>query len=304
MMGQLRFVGALAFLFSRSRGWKIRVAIVYLGLFLKTASGGVFYEFVLWMGYLLISLAYLKRWRLKLAIGLVAAFFLLTMLNDIKEEYRREIYVSGKMPIAEKVKILASLFWNNPEADLPQYVVARRLVRWNQGWIIARVMATVPDHQPYANGETIKEAVIASILPRLIFPDKLKAFSREMFMTYTGTFLNESTAMELGLAGEMYANYGLVGGVIALGIYGLLIGFIFSKFFHLAQDNALNWVWVPFVMLVVFEAEWNVYDIINYSTKSFVVFIVVISFMPDLRTIFFGRVGKLVSRITHIKTQS
>lgn len=303
ILAQLRFVATLSFLFSGSRGWILRVAIVYLALFSETASGAVFYELVLWSCYLVISLAYLNKWRWKLLLAFLAGFYLLTTLNAVKEDYRYELGSSSNLPFIEKLNILTDLFFDKSQSNLSDENIADKTIRWNQGWIIARIMATVPNVEPYANGETIQDAVIASLLPRFMFPDKLTTASQEFFTTYTRAELNEETAMELGVPGEMYANFGVVGGVIGTGIYGLLIGFIFSKFVHLAKKNTVVWAWVPFVLLVAFEAEWNVYDILNYLVKSFAVFVVVISAMPMLRKLFFGKVRTLIYRITRRRAQ-
>ena len=53
------------------------------------------------------------------------------------------------------------------------------VVRINQGWIIAKVMDNVPSREPYANGETVKNAIIASIFPRFVDPDKAIAGGHE-----------------------------------------------------------------------------------------------------------------------------
>ena len=289
MLGLLRFVGALALMFTSTRGWQWRVGVVYLGLLIHASSEGLFYEFVLWCGYLFISFAYLKRWRWKLLFFLAISFLVLTILNGVKQEYRQRI-VAEEISNTEKVTTLGTLMWdslgkgNDPYSIKEERGLGDKLVRWNQGWIIARIMSTVPDIQPYAKGETILSAIVASIVPRVCLPGKLGASSKETFERFTGLRISQSTSMALGVAGEMYANFGRIGGILSTFVYGLLIGFIFSKFNRLAEKDILWWAWAPFVLLPCIEAEWNLVDVLNHITKSSIVMIGLIYLIPVFRT--------------------
>ncbi len=293
VLAQLPFSAALTLMFCSTKGWGLRTFIVYLGMFLKVASGGIFYEMVLWAGYLMISLAYIRKWRWKLLLALVGVFFMIALLNGIKNDYRNRIDSDENLSVFSKVRILANLFIK-PDGTLRDKPVGDQIVRWNQGWIVARVMATVPNSQPYANGQTIQEALIASIVPRIFSPNKMVVASHELFTTYTGADLAEDTSMALGPAGEMYANFGLWGGVMGIGIFGVFIGLIFYQFVRFAKYSNAVWAWVPFVLLAAFQSEWNIYDIINYVTKSGFVFLLVVLLFPSLRSILKKRMKRII----------
>src|SRR5208282_345065 len=104
-------------------------------------------------------------------------------------------------------------------------------LRYNQGWIINRVMQNVPSGEPYANGETLLAAVKASILPRLFSPDKVRAGGRENMRRFAGYTLGSGTSMNLGYAGEMYANFGYWGGIAGCFFYAFLLGLMFRCVF-------------------------------------------------------------------------
>lgn len=278
ILSQLSFVGALAWMLSGTRGWVFRVAFVYLHLLVEVAGGGVFYEFILWSGYLLICMAYLRRWRARLVAALLAALILGGVLNSIKSEYRGTIAVRN-LDGFEQVQILGELLWNaisGTDKAKSSANFGDSVVRFNQGWIMSRVMSRVPNAEPYANGQTVLSAVVASVVPRVFFPDKEVVGSRNMFAKFAGIQLNEHTQMTIGIAGEMYANFGPLGGVFAVFIYGYLVGWMFNGFARIAYHNPLWWAWVPFVMIAAIESDWNLVDILNYIVKSLIILWLVI----------------------------
>ena len=67
--------------------------------------------------------------------------------------------------------------------------------RYNHGWIVGRVMNTVPEVEPYAKGETIIGAFIAAALPRVLFPGKYIA-GGEYFERFTQMSLYDSRTGE------------------------------------------------------------------------------------------------------------
>lgn len=279
ILAQLRFVAALSWMFTNTSGWQKRVILVYSHLLLLVAGGGLFYEFVLWSGYLLICIAWVRKWRMKLFIALISALCVATFLNGIKSDYRF-IISKNKIDDVQKVKLLGSLLWDSISSANETFFSTNtgdRIVRFNQGWIVARIQKRVPDGEPYASGETIVSAIVASIVPRFLVPEKLGAVSKELFKKYTGHELSQSTSMALGVVGEMYANFGTLGGIFAIFVYGLIVGRLFSFFATKAQTNILWYAWLPFTLLWVVEAEWNLVDIMNHFVKSFMVMIFLIT---------------------------
>ncbi len=281
ILAELRFVGALCYLFTRTKGWLIRIIIVYATLFLVTVQGGVFYEIILWSGYLFISLAYLYKWKWRMPFYLIIGFIILNTFNLSKPEYRAYILKYPETSLTKKIGLFSDIYLKvltHKNRDTAE--VSEQMVRWNQGWIISRLMFMVPAYEPFAQGETIVTAIVASVVPRIFFPNKLGSGSREVFFKYTGISLGSSTSMAFGTAGEMYINFGRLGGVLCMLCYGLMVGFIYSRFARLAKKEVLWWAWVPLVLLTTIEAEWNLVDVLNHIVKSLAVMIAFIYFFP------------------------
>lgn len=149
-------------------------------------------------------------------------------------------------------------------------------VRLNQGWIISKVLENVPKNIPFQNGRTIVEAFEASLLPRFLFPDKIGAtHGLENFRQITGLALNNKTSMGLSIAAEFYANFGIIGGWIAILVYGIFLAFTIRLLVNnLGHNSPLIFLWFILVFFQVVKAETELMKIINHITKSIVFFMI------------------------------
>jgi hypothetical protein len=284
LLASFRFMGALGWMVTRTPGWGIRVVGVMLHLTAIQSSGGLFYLVIHWGGYFLLVFAFMRGWRWKMAVALVIGVLGLSLLQSVKPTYRvslREEQVSNPV---EALARLVSMMWDRA---LTGNVVDRDgdpgdvLVRFNQGWIIARVMTHVPKDQPYARGGTLADAALFSIVPRFLVPSKAEGASRDLFRKYTGVDLADTTRMGLGIIGEMYANFG-TSGIIATFIYGLAIGTLFLWFADKAQLNPLWWAAASIVLLPSVEPGFNVEDIANHVVKASIVLIAIWKLVPAM----------------------
>lgn len=283
LLAQLRFVGALAFVVSDTKGWLLRVSFVFLHLFVYVSAVGVFYEFVLWGGFLLILLAYLGKWKSKLVLDIFVALTLGGILNIVKADYREKIEFN---PVGsyEKVILLSDLIIDKVLAPAETFSLENieiMLIRYNQGWIMSRAFARVPAQVPYAEGETIGQAIV-NLIPRFLLPSKERIASKDFLYQYAGIELNENTSMTLGVAGEMYVNFGPFGGPMAVYLYGLVLSYTLSRFFRVASLNRLWWAIIPFIFLACIQVDWNISDILNYTIKSMFVLYFTLYFIKKL----------------------
>lgn len=286
-LANLRFVGILYWMITRTKGWMWRTGLVFSILLVQLTVGGVFYQLILWLIYLFIALAYIKKWSWKILPIFITSIILLVWFNNVKTAYRLETSAIG-IRNKESAISLGRLFLDaiRSKKGLPEIIEKRSfgdmLVRYNQGWIISRIISWVPNREPYASGETVSAAFVDSLVPRFLFPNKFSLSSDEIFKKYTG-HNPDKASMALSISGEMYANFGRDGGIIATFFYALLIGCIFFGFVHLARDHVLWLAWVPFVLLAAFEAEWNLVNVLNSIIKSLLVMALVVCFSPFFR---------------------
>jgi len=277
LVSSLRFVGALGWMVTRTPGWHIRVAVVMLHLAAVQSSGGLFYLVVHWGGYFVLVYGFMRRWRWQMAVALLVGLAGLSLLQGIKPNFRSSLVeeqVSG--PVEAFTRLVSMLFEQARQGHLvdPDVRPGDFLVRFNQGWIVARVMTHVPAEEPYAKGETLMEALVFSVVPRFLVPSKRDGTSRELFRRYTGVYLSQNTRMGLGIIGEMYANFGRWGGIAATFVYGLAMGWLFLFFALRAQKNPLWWAAASTVLLPGVEPGFNLEDIANHVVKAAVLFFI------------------------------
>jgi hypothetical protein len=142
------------------------------------------------------------------------------------------------------------------------------VTRINQGWIIARIMSWTPSREPFAEGETIKEAVKATLLPRFLAPNKVIAGGRTYFTRFTGKDISEDTSMGLSLLGEAYANYAIFGGSLFMFIIGLFYNFFVFQIYKIANKHPTIIFFIPLIFLQVVKAETDFSVILNHLIKA------------------------------------
>jgi hypothetical protein len=270
---------------TQTPGWQIRVGIVFALLLFEQTASGVFYLVVHWGGYFVLVYAFMRRWRWKLGVAVLIGLVLLGFLQQIKPAYRERIDATWYEPV-DAVKLFGTMVWDRIRGEYQPEVATDfgdTLVRFNQGWIISKIMTHVPREEPYANGQTLADAIVFSVLPRFLFPDKATGVSHELFMQYTGVKLASNTNMGLGIIGEMYANFGFWGGILSTFLYGLAVGGMFTFFAKRAILNPLWWAVGSIVLLPAVEPGINIEDIMNHVVKGAIVLVVLWKFLPAMQ---------------------
>jgi hypothetical protein len=287
LISSLRFVGALGWMVTKTPGWVIRVLVVMLHFVAtQSAGGGMFYLVVHWGGYFLLVYGFMKRWRMTMAMALLAGIVGLGLLQTVKPSFRASLIEERPAGSVEAFTRLTSMLWeriSQGHAVDPTSDTGDTLVRFNQGWIIARIMTHVPAEEPYAMGQTLADAAIFTVLPRFLFPGKREGASTELFFRFTGIKLPPNTRMGLGVIGELYANFGVLGGVLATFVYGGMMGMIFLFFAGRAQKNPLWWAVAPAILLPCVEPGFNIEDVSNHIVKAAVVFLIVWKLCPPVQ---------------------
>ena len=285
LLSSFRFFAALGYMVTETPGWRLRVFVVFLLLLFEQTSAGVFYLVIHWGGYFTLVYAFMRRWRWKLGVVILIGLVGLGVLQQIKPAYREKINATWYDSMDSFV-LFSSMVWDRvrgENVDQLETDFGDTLVRFNQGWIITRIMTYVPKERPFARGETIADAMVFSVLPRFLFPDKATGASQDIFLKYTGVALPKGTSMGLGIIGEMYANFARFGGILATFVYALLLGGAFCFFARKAMPNPLWWAVGSIVLLPAVEPGINVEDIMNHVVKGGIVLFVLWKLAPAMQ---------------------
>ncbi len=270
----LRFIG-LYFLFLSNRKHKAWFVFSMIGwLFLSALKDTTFHEFILWLGFFIIIVAYITKPSIrKKIIYVVVLLLLIVVIQTVKFSYRNAVN-KGNVNKLETFTSLAQKDVFNGNYVTSNTNLKSAVLRINQGWIIARIMYWTPDYEPFAHGETIQKAINASLLPRFLNPNKEIAGGRTYFKRFTGKNISNNTSMGLGLLGEAYANYGKQGGALFMFFIALFYNIILVYIYKLAIKHPTLIFFLPLIFLQVVKAEIDFSVILNHLLKaSFAVWI-------------------------------
>jgi hypothetical protein len=299
LVADLACVGAFALCLLREDGWGWRVAAVLGEQFILASVDGVFHDMLLWLTYFLLILACRDRLRVRtlLVVGLCGLYGV-AALSSIKLQYRRALEEMPSVSTSDRVEALGEAVGAqmlHPTRVFSDEEVRYGISRLNQGWIISRILTWVPTREPYAGGETIVNAIENAVTPRIFSPEKYRSGGYAYFARFTGVHMDRAS-MNLGLSGEMYANFGRSGAIAAIFVWGALLGWLLVQLARAAQRSWLWWAWAPYVMLYTVQAETGIGEVVNQVSKSMLVMLVVITLVPAWRSLRFWRLPDSLDR--------
>src|SRR5690606_29433178 len=97
-----------------------------------------------------------------------------------------------------------------------------------------------------------------------------EAGGQENFRKYTGLNLSDNTSMGLSIIGEFYANFGVAKGVLMMGVWGLLLVFVWKRLVFNSYKIPLLIFFLPLIFLQVVKAETELLVVLNHLIKSII----------------------------------
>jgi len=282
LLANAKYVGTIYLYFTNSPSKYIILSFIIITLILDAVATTMFHSLFLWVTFIVLYVAYIKKYGLWLKLCVLTfGFIILFATQAVKGEYRSTLWY-GSHQVESNTDYFTSLIQNQINSDaglFSEHNIRRFIYRINQGWIVAHTMNFTPAAEPFADGETIIRGITSSILPRFLNPDKYVAGGREYFERFSGLVLVGGTSMNLSPLGEAYANYGVAGGIIFMFFFGLIINFAFSKVLQIAITRPTVILWLPLIFLQVVKAETDFTTVFNHLVKaSFLVWLLYWSF--------------------------
>lgn len=268
MLSQAMYVGSVYFLMSKHE-WRLLLALAPLSFLLITSlNSGRFHDLLIWSAVLFCYWFAQRKFFFLTKVAIFATILLLVFgIQSVKNHYRAALK-RGDTPS------LVSLMRDHMQPGglaWEEGALSNTMVRLNQGWIVSAVMNHVPQGEPFAQGETVKDAFVSALLPRFLAPDKKGATGRENFRRFTGLEIGESTTMAISPLGEVYVNFGVAGGILALTIYGVMFSSIYVFFVSLLPRFPTFYFWLPFIFYQSIKAETEFVVTVNQLAKGTIV---------------------------------
>jgi len=295
-----QFLTVVGSLYIFNSGSKSRIFIFYSTFgffFIKSVSGGMFNELIM----ISISVSALILLNKKVSIyikytAVVVAFCSVILLQAVKPILRSRTWVNNGSMLTKYDSPIEKLllFYNsakfiiiNRDKLLTRNNLYGIYFRFNQGMILSKVMDHIPRRTGYYNGEGYFKKTMAIIIPRLFWPNKTTAGGRDNMKDYAGYSLGKTTSMNVGYAGEAYANFGAIEGLIFIAIYITIIILIIRKFLFLSVGYPHLLLFMPLIFYSSVATETDSITVLTAVVKSsFFVYLVikilkVFNYLPD-----------------------
>ena len=184
---------------------------------------------------------YRVSWR-TVAIGMVGLYaglsLYVTYMRD-REDIRQVVW--GGAETADRLDRVSEAFGNFEFFDPSNQEHLWRIdVRLNQNYMVGVAEGRLTARQvPFANGETLMDAVV-SLVPRALWPSKPQAAgSGDLVTRFTGIRFADGTSVGIGQVMEWYVNFGLVGTFFGFLLFGGVLAWVDHKAY--ASQAAGDW---------------------------------------------------------------
>lgn len=288
ILSNFKFVGAIILFYSENKKLKGIFYVVIFYLLIISISKAFFHDFILW------SVFFYMFWALKnkpsvpkILATMVIGVVLASSLQTIKAAYRMEVwnnYSGNNLELFVNLMIDSFFVDETNSGDFDDGIDSN--VRLNQGWIISAVLDHIPYNRDYFYGETIRDAVFSSILPRVINPSKTRAGGQENFKEFTGLDISKNTSMGISIIGEAYGNFAVLGGIFFMVIWGFFLGKTWLFLIKKTKDNIVLIAFIPLIFLQVIKAETELVVVLNHLIKSMIVVLLFIWFSKIFLTFY------------------
>jgi hypothetical protein len=278
LLVNLKYVGVIILYFSKVKRHNSLIYVLVSLLFLESLISGLFHLFISWLVFFFMFWAYKNKTTIKFNfLVLFCGFILISSIQLVKNDYRSLVWQNYS---GNKITLFFDLVLQNLSAGTIENKDTQNGLnsRLNQGWIISALMHHTPTNQPFANGETILAGLYKAIVPRFLDPFNTEIIVRGNFMKYTGLYIAETTSMAMSIAGESYINFGMIGGIIFMGVWGLFLSFIWKQLYLKCLEKPFLIFFLPLIFLQVIKAETELSSALNHLTKTTVFIFVFIWF--------------------------
>ena len=264
------FAGLLMIYFSDNTKYKLILIPAFLALVLFKALESSMFTVVAYMTLAMSSFFFIGNktgFIKKIVIFFMGCFFILVLQNT-KMAYRKIVRVgSGTAQVSDFISIAQQQFLN-PTNFFQVKEFYPLYVRFNQGFNVSLVMKRIPAAVSFDEGDMVKKSILASIAPRFLWPDKPMAGGQFNMKYYAGiTIQNYST--NVGPLGEAYGAFGVLGGILTMGIVALFIRFAYFRVWRIANTYPIMILWLPVLFYqATYSAENDILQILNSIIKT------------------------------------
>ncbi len=278
-LSYLRFIGSLYVLYSRSAKTMFYMLIVWVPFLFITIKSVIFINLIIWL-VLLYCFWKLNRKVNKILLSslMIVGFIAISVLQSVKHVYRESAWDPNSRNDLSLITLMVDQI-NNLDAESIKSIGAIMSVRINQGWVITHGMSNLGDDVRNLSQNYLKQELIGIFLPRFIYKDKAIVGGHDKFNEFTGWQLAEGTAMNIGILGDLYLNFGKKYGIMMGFVLGLLLGLLHYKYLSKLHTYPDLIFWSVLFYFMMMRAGNEFYIIMNWYVKTMIIVVIFFSYV-------------------------
>lgn len=211
-------------------GWLVFLSVyraIFSGFLGGTMVTGLFLLALLTMGRSssIRSWLFLGLW---LYLLLVPYTIWLSIRADLRDSIKRNAPIAERLESIDLQRANPRMLGLSDPDDLK--LIQHRI---DQSHLLSEAMRHTPAKEPFAEGATIVQDVVYSMVPRFLWPEKpVRLGGSEFVSRFTGRRFATNTSVGLNYVFEFYVNFGPLGAVICVMAFGLACGATDYYFFR------------------------------------------------------------------------
>lgn len=267
--------------------WKVFTGPLVLFLIWMIAGSirsGMYANLIFW-GVILGSatLAQLQSNLRSRIIFFCAGLLIALSIQMSKNSYRELAWVQGRVSAQNYFNTLVFGIQQTFDEEKRELVYYNSLIRLNQGWHLSHVLARSEEESIRLNGRRCLESALATVVPRFLWSSKPRAGGAENIANYTYINLQPGTSMNISFFGDFYLDFGRVGGVFAVFIFGLIYRKFLKVFFEWARRDQIVAVAYPILVVGIIQVETDLLMLMNHAFKVSVLLWVLSKFLVRIK---------------------
>ncbi len=226
-----KFVGLFILILSKQKLNHFLLLFIYGAILISSFKGGMFHDLLIWLIVLglILALKFKPSIGIRLLAIVIFAIFA-SFIQSIKMGLREQTWEGGGKVSYELVESINNENISSNNGFFSKESLGPQVYRINQGWILASTMNNVPLNESHTYGSLTIKYLYTAFIPRILAPDKMKSGDQRIFNKYSGHLITDATAMGLGLFTDAYVEFGNIGSIFYIFLFGVLYGYILQKF--------------------------------------------------------------------------
>jgi hypothetical protein len=287
----LKFIGLFILISSSSKPKIGLILFTFSGVFISAFSAGMFHDLLTWiiMLGLIINYRYNPTFLLKMS-GVMAFVIFAMFIQFVKDDLRSRIWGDqGEEISIDLIKTTSASAEGNKGGFFALESLGPSVNRLNQGWVLSSALNHVPHNIDHSNGLLIKEYLIAAIMPRFLFPDKLGGGETKYFDLYSGHNAGENTVMVLGIPTEAYIEFAGLGAFFYIFIFGMVYGWFLKVYAENSDNYPILSIFTILVFIYPMRPDCDTQTSLGHLVKSSILLYLFINFYKSKFNISFLR---------------